>query len=546
MNKINPEVEALQKKIEDLTLFAERQQGVLELYRKRFARIKHCLFNPFSAPGFIWDYYKKKNWRKFYKAVSPKEYTGWIQEKEDEYLELQNLKDIKDKELTSGYTLIKGKNIELNSFTIALINKILESHPEIDFIYGDEDFLDKATGMRSNPYFKPDFSPDTLLSFNYIGDFCVLKEGMLSNNESDSENIYDIVLKATEKSKSIYHIPMVLYHRITSSENLPSDKVSMDIFAKESAILRRGINATLENIPEVNGTRVVYDIKNEPKVSVIIPSKDNLNILSKCLESLFSKTVYKKFEVILIDNGSENSNKEKIEKFIFDLKSQHPQNLINYIYNPMEFNFSKMCNIGAEKSTGEYLLFLNDDIEIINGIYMERMLGAAIEPHIGAVGAKLLYPGGNIIQHDGVVDMANGPVHALHFGDDSIVYYHGRNRFDFNCIAVTGAALMVSRDKFMEVNGFNEEMAVGFNDIDLCYKLFEKGYYNLIRNDAVLFHHESISRGEDHNNKKKHKRLLKEQHLLNMSHPAIIAGDPFYSPLLTQTNTDYSPAMKEF
>lgn len=548
MEKTIPEAEKQQKKIEDLTLFAERQQGVLELYRKRFAKIKRCLYNPFYALSFLWDYYKKKHWRKFHKEISPEIYTKWILEKESEYLEAFSEKGLfkpePDAGLISGYVLIRGEGVVLNTFTISLINHILSMHPEIDLIYGDEDTLDESTKLRRNPYFKPDYSPDTLLSFNYIGDFCVLREGVLSTEETADTSIYDLILRAVEKAKVIHHIPMVLFHNIPSQK--ATSKSDTDTLAKLSAIARRGLCASLENVPDISGTRVIYPTTGEPKVSVIIPSKDHPDILSKCLNSLLEKTSYRNFEIVIIDNGSDENNKLKVTEMIGNLTERHSEISISYIYEPMEFNFSRMCNIGASKSTGEYLLFLNDDIEVINGIFLERLLGAAILPHIGAVGAKLLYPGGTIIQHDGVIDMANGPVHALHFGDDSVVYYHGRNRFDFNCSAVTGAVLLISKDKFNEINGFNEEMAVGFNDIDLCYKLLEQGYYNLVRNDAVLFHHESISRGEDYNNEKKHKRLLREQHLLNMAHPAIIANDPFYHPLLTQTNSDYSPAIKEF
>lgn len=518
----------LNKKIEDLSLFIERQERVTELYQSRFNSVKRCLFNPVFTIKYFIKYYKRNHWRKYKRDISPDLYTNWISEIESNY-------SVFECTLPDNYTILKATGIDESRLCLSSVVEAINENPHIDFIYGDEDFLDKKTGLRSNPYFKPDYSPDTLLSFNYIGDFCVLKKELLSP-EDMSENIYDIILRASEKALNIHHIKRILFHKTEAYK--PS---SYEILAKaqRDALIRRGIDATPVPIKDAVGSHILYSVKSEPLVSVIIPSKDHFSVLKKCLDSLFSKTEYKNYEVVLIDNGSNESCKKAIEDYIIGKP-------VTYIYEPSEFNYSKMCNLGAGRAKGDYLLFLNDDIEICDGGFLTALLGAAMADHVGAVGAKLLYPSGNIIQHDGIIDIAAAPVHALHFGDDSKVYYFGRNRFDFNVAAVTGAALMVSKEKFDRVLGFNEDLAIGFNDIDLCYKLLEKGFYNVLRNDAVLIHHESLSRGNDHKDNKKHKRFLKEKRIFNLSHPGLIFNDGFYHPLLTQTNTDYSLGNEDF
>ena len=199
-----------------------------------------------------------------------------------------------------------------------------------------------------------------------------------------------------------------------------------------------------------------------------------------------------------------------------------------------------MCNIGAKKAKGEYYLLLNDDIEIIESEWLERMLGQAQLKHTGAVGAKLYYPNSKIIQHDGVIFIKQGPVHCLSGYSDDNTYYFGRNRLDYNYSAVTAACLLVSADKYKEVGGLNESLAVAYNDIDFCLKLVEKGYYNVIRNDAILYHHESVSRGSDVDNSNKFTRLINEQVKLFQMHPEYENNDPCYNPNLTQINPDFS------
>ena len=251
------------------------------------------------------------------------------------------------------------------------------------------------------------------------------------------------------------------------------------------------MEGSVELVEDIYQYRVNYHPTGNPLVSVIIPSKDNVKVYERCIQTLYEKTAYKNFEVIHVDNGSSEENKRGYENIARTYGVQ-------YHYQPMNFNFSAMCNIGAKQAKGSYLLFLNDDIEIIKGDWLERMLGQAMQQHVGAVGAKLLYPGIGNIQHTGVINLSQGPVHCFANMPDDVIYDFCRNKLDFNYSAVTGACLLLSREKFDAVGGFEEELPVAYNDVDLCFKLTEQGYFNVLRNDAVLYHHESVSRGYDH------------------------------------------------
>ena len=269
-------------------------------------------------------------------------------------------------------------------------------------------------------------------------------------------------------------------------------------------------------------------VKNTEKISIIIPSKDHAQILEQCLESLYKydwEYVKTGTEMIVVDNGSGETERQKLKQLSVRYHFQ-------YLYRPMDFNFSAMCNLGAEVATGKYLLFLNDDIEALESGWLQKMKALAEKPHVGAVGAKLYYPGGHKLQHLGVVNLAIGPGHCFLEQEDEGDLYYGRNRYNYNYLAVTAACLMVRKEVFDQVGGFDESLCVAYNDVDFCFSVYEAGYYNVLCNDAVLCHHESLSRGSDENGEKK-ERLLTEADYLYKKHPALEQRDPFYSPNLT-------------
>ena len=422
--------------------------------------------------------------------------------------------------------------------------KKLNENPNLDFIYSDEDKIDDDGFNRHMPHFKPDWSPDTLMSHMYTCHFGVYRRsianeigGLRAGYEGAQD--YDFTLRFTEKTNKIAHIDKILYHWRERKESTALDPSAKPyIFeaakkSKEDALERRGLKANLEMVDIMYQYRVNYISQTNPLVSVIIPSKDNYKVLKRCIETLYEITRYKNFEVILVDNGSNDENK-KLYQGLADKYN------FRYIYEKMNFNFSRMCNIGAKEAKGDYYLFLNDDIEIINEEWLERMVGHAELEHVGAVGAKLLYPNSKKIQHIGVINIANGPVHAFIGYNDDNIYYFGRNKIDYNWLVVTAACMLVNAAKFNKVNGFNEDMPVAYNDVELCFRLVEAGYYNVVRNDVILYHHESVSRGNDLKSEKKFKRLMAEQKHLYKLHPYFKNKDPFYSSNLTQHAPDFS------
>lgn len=417
--------------------------------------------------------------------------------------------------------------------------KKLNENPELDFIYSDEDKITEDGRIRHMPFFKPDWSPDLYMCMNYTNHLSVYRASIVKEtgglrSEYNGSQDYDFTLRFMEKSdnRRVGHVQKILYHwrerkesaaYAISSKNYASEKAEN---AKNDMIQRNHIPARLEYIEENAQYRTVYEVVGNPRVSIIIPSKDNPGILRQCIGSIRKYTAYGNYEIIVVDNGSNPENKAAIEAYLKE------QGGIAYVYEQRAFNFSKMCNDGAANAAGEYLLFLNDDVEIIQSDWLERMLGHAQRPHIGAVGAKLLYPGTTIIQHDGVASMKGGPAHNFLGCDDKNVYYFAWNRVDFNCSAVTGACLLVSRDKFEEAGRFDEHLPVAYNDVSLCFSLIEKGYYNVIRNDVTAYHHESLSRGNDHLNEEKLFRLSKELMRLYHRFPAFDEKDPFLNSRL--------------
>ena len=422
---------------------------------------------------------------------------------------------------------------------------LLNEDSGYDYIYTDEDLMTEDGKKRMNAFFKPDWSPDTFMSLMYTCHFSVFRRSLLTELGGlrigyEGSQDYDLVLRVMEKTNHIGHVPKILYHwraRKESTANELSAKPYIKdttVRAKEDALKRRGLQGHLEWEALTSQYRIVYDPINNPKVSVVIPSKDNIDVLSVCLKSLYSVTKYANFELVVVDNGSKNENRKKIESMLQGYGAK-------YIYEPKEFNFSQMCNRGAEETDGDFLLFLNDDIEICGEEWLSRLVGHAQLPHAGAVGCKLYYPGHTEIQHVGVLNLPIGPGHAFHhFTDADMVLYYGRNLLEYNFSAVTGACLMVDRQKFKEVGGFDESLPVAYNDVELCFKLIDAGYYNILRNDVVMIHHESVSRGYEDVSEEKIQRQMREMERLYELHPNWKGRDPFYNVNLTRDRGDFS------
>lgn len=473
--------------------------------------------------------------------------------KAGQFPELQN--QIKNGTLEEDVLLLNFQDGEYSELAIPMITEaFLELLPAL--VYGDEDVI--KAGKRQNPWLKPDWSPDTFLSCFYFGAFVAVPtakiaeflqkrsvsegaereveadlladggpESELQQGKQEDQVLYELLADYLRENGAftgwktaghvVVHIPQVLMHtEVSSYERWKNLHLTADITA---------------------------DIQ-VPTVSVIIPSKDHPDILFRCLDSFVDKTsglgTKVKTEFIIVDNGSSEENKNRIEQKLQKI------NNTRYIYKELPFNFSYMCNWGAKEAQGDYLLFLNDDMEIVDEDWLILLMEKAVLPYVGAVGAKLLYPGTDIIQHAGITNLRVGPAHKLQFAHDKEDHYFGQNRGVHDMLGVTGACLLVKKTLFEKVGGFDETLAVAFNDVDLCYKIYEEGYYNVVRNDLFLFHHESLSRGKDGESEEKQLRLLREKDYLYEKHQDLYGKDPFYHPYLTtdMLETEYTPAFR--
>lgn len=453
------------------------------------------------------------------------------------------------KEKEADFLFVSLYNGKISEIAHSLIcGQFLQNRNTV-LVYGDEDI--EKNGIRENPWFKPDWSPDRFLSCFYFGGlvavrrdaFCMafqscMKKGVFEDIKKmdNVEKLYVLLYemlkmqkafeKGHDKSRlAVCHIPQVLYH----SKRNGYDQIR-DYRLPGAVIAKIELESRL--------------------ISIIIPSKDNPDVLFHCLDSLLERTKTKvHFEIILVDNGSSKENRRRIEEKAERLnRKEGPANLteVRYLYRPMKFNFSGMCNLGAGDAKGDLLFFLNDDMEILEPDWMDLMAGKAYLPYAGAVGAKLLYPESGIIQHAGITNLRVGPAHKLQFLNDEEVLYFGMNRDVHNMLAVTGACLMVRKEVFDQAGGFCEDLAVAFNDVDLCYTIYEQGYYNIVRNDVAFYHHESLSRGKDGESREKQLRLLKEKDILYERHQELYGHDPFYHPYLTtdMLESEYSPAYR--
>ncbi|MBQ3509764.1 MAG: glycosyltransferase [Peptococcaceae bacterium] len=414
----------------------------------------------------------------------------------------------------------------------------LNENPELDFIYSDEDKITEDSKIRHMPFFKPDWSPDTFMNMMYTNHLATYRASIVKaigglRTAYNGSQDYDFTLRFMEQSdnKRVGHVAKVLYHWRERRESVAFAMTSKNYaaeaarHAKEDYIRRNEINARLEYIDGMSQYRTVYGVTGSPVVSVVIPSKDHPDVLKQCIDSIIEYTDYQNYEIIVVDNGSSDVNREQITSYLEKTEAV-------YVYEKADFNFSHMCNLGAAHAKGEYLLFLNDDMEIFQPDWLERMLGHAQQKHTGAVGAKLLYPQTAVIQHVGVSNPVNGPLHSFMTCDDRVPYYFGWNWIDCNCIAVTGACLMVAANKFREVNGFDEQLPVAYNDVKLCFALHEKGYYNVMRNDVTLYHHESLSRGSDQIDDRKLMRMNRERARLFGEFASLRDNDPYMSDYL--------------
>lgn len=442
---------------------------------------------------------------------------------------------------TGEYVALLDHDDELAVDALYHVVHAINRNPDADIFYSDEDHLDES-GMRSDPFFKPDWSPDLILSENYVthlmvfrGDLARMVGGFRS--ECDLGQDHDILLRMSLKSRKIVHIPRVLYHWRTnvftvnraSSDNAKALATSRR--AVEDYLKLANISATVEPGAVPGRWRVRYDISQETAVDIIIPSGGNAELLERCLDSIVSRTEYPFYRITVIDN----SHTDALSTFLRDW-SKDGRRVESFDWRNRPFNYSVMNNAAAKKSEAPLLLFLNDDTTVIEPGWLTAMVELAIRPEVGAVGAKLLYPD-NRIQHAGITigifDLCGHTFKGVFDGD--------RAYFDFpdvirNVCAVTGACLMTRAKVFAESGGFDEEyFPVAYNDVDYCLKLMDKGYRVLYTPHAKLYHYEAFSKkGEDRDPR------IREMKAFQAKWKRYVDADPFYNPNLTRSAEDFS------
>ncbi len=418
--------------------------------------------------------------------------------------------------------------------------KLLNRHPETDLIYTDEDTL-LENGCYVHPFFKPCWSPDTLLTRNYIGASFLIRTHFFKRlNGFRAANYaahFDLLLRASEITKNIARLPIPLIHKQNEEQELLRVDPALLKEVISDALMRRNTPGIVSEIDGAIGCfEVLYEVNTSDKISIIIPTKDQAALLKVALDSIIEKTEYTNYELIVINN---NSVTPAFFNLVNAYTASHP-GIFRVVDAAMPFNFSKLINIGVGAGTGSYLLFLNNDIEVIEGTWLTNMLGYAQQKHIGAVGVKLLYPD-DIIQHAGIaIGIGEATAHVLAHEKRESAGHFDNLKAATNYAAVTAACMMVNRKKFLEVGAMDESLPVEYNDVDLCLKLYQRGYYNVYLPQVEVYHYESATRGHPFRSIKSWQQHDADLRQFLKKWQYIVDSDPFYNPNLTKTATDFS------
>ena len=450
-------------------------------------------------------------------------YPLWIRDKEDEAFEKYSGIEEGVKADTDIMWLEAADKDCVDERAYKIAARFFETHPDVDIWYADEDMVTEE-GMRCYPWFKQEPYPESLLGCYYYGSMTAFRREAFAEEEikdiyGNKKKLYELVLKKSFKEgfNKTGHTPLVLYHgKIT--------KEQQELYAYDT-----GIAPCLFGYePEYDGIKAEYEkIKKTGSLSIVIPSKDHPAMLARCLKSLTDTVDISDIELIVVDNGSEDKNRKAYEDLFERLRKNKHIGNIEYLHKEAEFNFARMCNRGAKRARGEYILFLNDDTYFTDAKILKTLMEQAAAEGIGAVGAKLLYPDGRL-QHAGISNLETGPAHKLCgiSGDDHPYYNLAMTKM--NMIGVTAACLMIKNSRFTGVGGFDESFKVAYNDVDLCMRLIEAGYRNVQRNDCCLIHDESVSRGNDLLDSEKWDRLAAERERLYDKRRQYASEDPYY------------------
>lgn len=421
--------------------------------------------------------------------------------------------------------------------------KTINENDRPQVLYSDEDKITMDLSEHFQPHMKPDYNKDLLRSNNYITHFFVADRMLVEevggeDGEYNGAQDYDLILKCTERAKGIAHIPRILYHwrvhKASTADNPASKMYAFDAGKRaiEDHLKRCGEISKVSHEKDLGFYRVKYQVQGSPLISIIIPNKDQVESLDKCLRSI-EKSSYKNYEIIIVENNSTED-----ETFAYYKKTESDK--IRIVYWSDEFNYSAINNFGVKHARGDYLLLLNNDVEVITTDWLEELTANCQRKDVGIVGARLYYPD-DTIQHAGIVIGIGGVAGALFVGMPRMFtgYLH-KASIQQDLSAVTAACMMVKRSVYEELGGLEEELKVAFNDVDFCLRAREKGYLVVYDPKVELYHFESKSRGTE-DSKEKIRRFQNEIEYMRSHWLELLKkGDPMYNPNLTLTKWDYS------
>lgn len=420
-----------------------------------------------------------------------------------------------------------------------------------DMVYTDEVTFQGAVSNIVNFAFKPDYSPDTLRSYNYICHFTTFSRELMEKAGGgfqarfDGSQDYDLILRLTEKAEKIVHVAKPLYfwrsHEQSTASSISAKPYIINAAHKALAehLERVGLKGTVEDGAAPSVYRINYDIIGEPLISIIIPNKDHTDDLDKCLQSVFEKSTYKNYEILIVENNSTEP-----ETFAYYEKIQQHEK-VKILYWEREFNYSAINNFGVKEANGDYILLLNNDVEILSENWLQEMLMYAQREDVGAVGVKLYYPD-DTIQHAGVIIGLGGVAgHSHKYFPKEDPGFMRRITLVQNLSACTAACLMIPRKVYDEVGGLEEGYAVAFNDVDLCMKIREAGYLIVYTPYAELYHYESKSRGFEDSPEKVARFQSEINRFRSRWSKELEAGDPYYNPNLTLNREDFGVEIRE-
>lgn len=435
-------------------------------------------------------------------------------------------------------------------FSLYEVVKCINENPDVEFIYTDEDKITTLDKPRFNPHFKPDFSLDFLRANNYICHFSVFKKELMDKLEGerskyDGAQDFDIILRVAENvkdTKNIVHIPKVLYHwRVHPNSTAQADTnakpyaFEAGIPAIQDHLERMGLKGTVEHGASLGTYRIKYQFEGNPKVSIIIPNKDEIDSLKTCINSILEKTTYKNYEIVIVENNSET---EEIFEYYKELEQNEKIKVIKY--EEKGFNYSKIINLGVKKSDGEFIVQLNNDTEIETEDWLEDMLGFASREDVGAVGVKLLYPD-NTIQHAGIVFGVDRVATHLFRGLSRHLHgYFARESTIQDFSAVTAACMMAKRSTYEEVDYMDEDMPVAFNDLDFCLKIRKTGKLIVYDPFVNVIHYESKTRGYEDTPEKVARFEAEIEKFQNKWKDIYENGDPYYNKNFSIESCNYN------